>query len=78
VLPPPPPGHPPCCDNHQKVDRKIKPKEGVKGVLPLDCLPLWGREGVTFIAFLKKRAATGFHQRKKHISFFSILTGDKP
>jgi hypothetical protein len=25
-------------------------KEGVKGMLPLSCLPLWGREGVTLIA----------------------------
>ena len=25
-------------------------KVGVKGVLPLGCLPLWGREGVTLIA----------------------------
>jgi hypothetical protein len=26
--------HPPYCDNHQKVDGKIKPKEGVRGCLP--------------------------------------------
>jgi hypothetical protein len=25
-------------------------KGGVKGMLPLGCLPLWGREGVTLIA----------------------------
>jgi hypothetical protein len=37
---------------HQKVDLK-KPSvnekivKGVKGLLPLGCLPLWGREGVT-------------------------------
>jgi len=24
----------------------IPKKEGVKGMLPLDCFPLWGREGV--------------------------------
>ena len=24
---------------------------GVKGMLPLGCLPLWGREGVTLIVF---------------------------
>jgi hypothetical protein len=22
---------------------------GVKGMLPLGCLPLWGKEGVTFV-----------------------------
>ncbi len=27
---------------------------GVKGVLPLGCLPLWGREGVTFPTAEKK------------------------
>jgi len=26
-----------------------KPKPGVKGMLPLGCLPLWGREGVTLL-----------------------------
>jgi hypothetical protein len=26
--------------------------EGVKGVLPLGCLPLWGRERVTLIIFM--------------------------
>jgi len=25
---------------------------GVKGMLPLGCLPLWGREGVTLTVFL--------------------------
>ena len=28
---------------------------GVKGVLPLGCLPLWGREGVTLIDYPKIR-----------------------
>jgi hypothetical protein len=28
--------------NHRKF-------KGIKGVLPLGCLPLWGREGVTLI-----------------------------
>jgi len=30
---------------------RVKPKElkGVKGALPLRCLPLWGREGVTLV-----------------------------
>jgi hypothetical protein len=26
-------------------------RTGVKGMLPLGCLPLWGREGVTLIMF---------------------------
>jgi hypothetical protein len=30
--------------------KKHSEKEGVKGMLPLGCLPLWGREGVTLIA----------------------------
>jgi hypothetical protein len=40
-------------------------KEGVKGMLPACCLPLWGKEGVTLIAAaenyrmtLKKRVST--------------------
>jgi len=40
-------------------------ERGVKGMPPLDCLPLWGREGVTLIASTKckkMRAATGFLQ----------------
>ena len=40
----------------QKGDEKFpleteEMERGVKGMLPLGCLPLWGREGVTFIAF---------------------------
>ena len=37
----------------QKVDKKFSIEtegmKGVKGMLPLGCLPLWGREGVTLI-----------------------------
>jgi hypothetical protein len=37
----------------QKVIEKVleygKNKTGVKGIHPLGCLPLWGREGVTLI-----------------------------
>jgi len=29
-------------------------ERGVKGMPPLDCLPLWGREGVTLMAFFKR------------------------
>jgi hypothetical protein len=38
-------------------------KEGVDGMLPLGCLPLWGREGVTFIA-----AAENYRMRGKRVS----------
>jgi hypothetical protein len=49
-----------CCDNTriaiflQKVKKNYPDNHrdvsfGVKGMLPLDCLPLWGREGVTLI-----------------------------
>ena len=31
-----------------------KERDGVKEILPLGCLPLWGREGVTLIAFFKR------------------------
>jgi hypothetical protein len=34
------------------VKGKIRQKRG-KGDIPLVCLPLWGREGVTLIAFPK-------------------------
>jgi hypothetical protein len=34
--------------------KKIDEKPGVKGTLPLGCLPLWGREGVTLIVAGKK------------------------
>jgi len=41
----------------QEVDVKFSWKWekywGVKGMLPLGCLPLWGREGVTLIASSK-------------------------
>jgi len=45
-------------------------KEGVKGMLPACCLPLWGKEGVTLIAAaenyrmtLKKRVS---HENRKN------------
>jgi len=40
--------------------QKQEGDKGVKGMLPLGCLPLWGREGVSLIAFLKKWRVTGF------------------
>ena len=42
----------------QKVDENTS-KVGVKGVLPLGCLPLWGREGVTLIAAAEINLVTG-------------------
>jgi hypothetical protein len=30
-------------------------KRGGKGMLPTCCLPLWGKEGVTFVFFLSQR-----------------------
>ncbi len=35
--------------NITMAHRKVDEKPGVKGMLPLGCLPLWGREGVTLI-----------------------------
>jgi hypothetical protein len=32
--------------------RLTRLQKGVKGIHPLGCLPLWGREGVTFVFFL--------------------------
>ena len=40
--------------------QKQKKDKGVKGILPLVCLPLWGREGVTLIDFPKELRMTGF------------------
>jgi hypothetical protein len=34
-------------------------KGGVKGILPLGCLPLWGREGVTLTAFFRSTTKNG-------------------
>jgi len=33
----------------KKSLEKGKDKKGVKGMFPLGCLPLWGREGVILI-----------------------------
>jgi hypothetical protein len=35
------------------VETLFLKKEGVTGILPLRCLPLWGREGVTLIIIEK-------------------------
>jgi hypothetical protein len=34
-------------------------KRGGKGMLPLGCLPLWGREGVTLMAAAEDKRITG-------------------
>jgi hypothetical protein len=38
----------------------LKPskKVGVKGILPLGCFPLWGREGVTLLALNERKQMT--------------------
>jgi hypothetical protein len=39
-------------------------KRGSKGMLPVCCLPLWGREGVTLLAAAENKRIT----KKKRIS----------
>jgi hypothetical protein len=34
-------------------------KRGGKGMLPLGCLPLWGRKGVTLLAAAENKQITG-------------------
>jgi hypothetical protein len=44
-------------------------KRGGKGMLPLGCLPLWRREGVTLLAAAENERITGkrgFQQSKKN------------
>jgi hypothetical protein len=55
----PRPGILQSCDNHHKVDEK-----GVEGMLPLGCLPLWGREGISLVAVIRGLA----ERRKKRFS----------
>jgi hypothetical protein len=43
-------------------------------MLPLGCLPLWGREGVTLIAFPKEWRMTGFLQ-SHDFNFYLNLRG---
>ena len=38
----------------KKVGENPTEKQGVKGTLPLRCLPLWGREGVTLITLMDR------------------------
>jgi hypothetical protein len=49
--------------------KKYFGKEGVKEMLPLGCLPLWGREGVTLIATAKNyrmnKKKEGFNRASK-------------
>jgi len=49
----------------EKVENNTPEKEGVKGMIPACCLPLWGREGVTLIAAAENYQMTekrGFQQ----------------
>jgi len=64
--------HPPYCENHLKVKGKIRQKRG-KGDIPLVCLPLWGREGVTLIAFpkYKKMGSDRISPERENILVFS-------
>ena len=45
---------------------------GVKGVLPLGCLPLWGKEGVTLIAAAEINLVMGKKNfcKNKKLNFF--------
>ena len=47
-------------------------KEGVKGMHPLGCLPLWGREGVTLSLFFIKWAAQGLFKDPEKIIYVSV------
>jgi hypothetical protein len=58
-------GIPPIAITPDKVENNTPKKEGVKGMLPACCLPLWGREGVTLIAATENYRMTekrGFQQ----------------
>ena len=42
--------------SHLSAAREVPSSDmGVKGVLPLGCLPLWGREGVTLLASVSEQ-----------------------
>jgi hypothetical protein len=43
----------PLLKDLQDIVEKTLNKKGVKGTLPLGCLPLWGREGVTLLFVTK-------------------------
>jgi len=49
----------------RKVDENIS-KVGVKGVLPVGCIPLWGREGAPFIVAAESKLVTGKRISAKH------------
>jgi hypothetical protein len=52
------------------IAREGKPGTGVKGALPLGCLPLWGREGVTLLilhGFFILMTPITFTREKEHI-----------
>jgi hypothetical protein len=75
----PPPRHlgiPYSAITPEKVENNTPKNEGVKGMLPLGCLPLWGGEGVTLMAAAENKRIT----QKKRISTkpnfeFTLLQG---
>ena len=58
-------------DGREILSRNRRKIRGLRGMLPLRCLPLWGREGVTLIGFIKKYVVTGFQQSR--INIFNLL-----
>jgi hypothetical protein len=65
-----------------KVENNTPKKEGVKGIFPLGCLPLWGREGVTIINTEEIKTISGYNRsstepKKEKIKekMFSKATG---
>jgi hypothetical protein len=51
-------GIPPIAITPDKVE-KYSEKRGVRGMLPLGCFTLWGREGVTLQAAAENKRITG-------------------
>jgi hypothetical protein len=48
---------------------RARRRKGVKGMFPLGCLPLLGREGVTLIDVPKERKVTGFLQDQNFLKY---------
>jgi hypothetical protein len=54
-------------------------ERGVKGMLPLGCLPRWGREGVTLIASSKcKKNMSSKRISTEQKNLISGFTADRP
>jgi hypothetical protein len=71
---------------HPKFNERLallKPSEkvGVKGVLPLGCFPLWGREGVTLRALDERKRMTekqGFNRAERFFIYTRQGPGNYP